>query len=129
VPFDGARADEQLGADLRVRVAVTGESADLGLLCGEFVERLDCAFARGFAGGQELARGALGERVHAHRGEQPVGGAQLLARVEALAFAAQPFAVEEVGAGECNADAGAAEPVDRLAVEALGGLAVAQQRS
>jgi hypothetical protein len=63
VPFDGARADEQLGADLRIRAAVAGEAGDLGLLCGELVERLDGAFASGFAGGQELARGALGERT------------------------------------------------------------------
>src|SRR5207237_7208387 len=51
------------------------------------------------------------------------------ARVEAAAFAAQPFAVEKMGTGELDADAGAAEPVDRLPIEALGGLAVAQQRS
>ena len=46
----------------------------------------------------------------------------------AAALAAQPFAVEQVRAGELHADAGAAEPVDRLAVEALGGLALAEQR-
>lgn len=32
----------------------------------------------------------------------------LLARVDAPAFAAQPFAVEQVGEGECHANAGAA---------------------
>src|SRR5207302_1338578 len=45
------------------------------------------------------------------------------------ALAAKPLAVEEVGAGELDADAGVAEPVDRLPIQALGGLAVAQQRS
>ena len=53
-------------------------------------------------------RGALGERLHADSREHLVGGAQLLARVEPPALAAQPFAVERVGAGELHADAGAA---------------------
>src|SRR6266576_7259785 len=34
-----------------------------------------------------------------------------------------------MGAGELDPDAGSAESVDRLAVEGLGGLAVAEQRS
>ena len=61
--------------------------------------------------------------------EHLVRGAQLLARVHAPALAAQPFAVEQVGARELGADARAAEPLDRLAVEALGVVAVAQQRA
>ena len=35
VPFDGARAEEQLGADLRVGPAVPGQPGDVGLLRGE----------------------------------------------------------------------------------------------
>jgi hypothetical protein len=34
-----------------------------------------------------------------------------------------------MGASELHADAGAAESLDRLAVKALGGIAVVQQRS
>ena len=45
-------------------------------------------------------RGPLGERLAAHRGEHVVRGAQLLARVEPPALAAQPLAVEQVGARE-----------------------------
>ena len=56
-------------------------------------------------------------------GEHLVRGAQLLAGVDAAVLAAQPLAVEQVRAGERDADAGAAEPLDRLAVEPLGGLA------
>jgi hypothetical protein len=82
VVFDRARAKEQPCADLRVGKAVAGEPGDLGLLSGELVARLDGAFTGGFAGGQQLARGALGERVHADCGEHLVRGAQLLARVE-----------------------------------------------
>ena len=44
--------------------------------------------------------GALGERLHADRREQVVGGAELRARVDAAVRAAQPFAVEQVRAGE-----------------------------
>jgi hypothetical protein len=53
---------------------------------------------------------------------------QLLARVGAAALPAQPLAVQQVGAGQVRAYAGAAEPVDRLLVQAAGGFAVGQQR-
>ena len=96
---------------------VARQPRDLGLLGGELAAGLDGALAGRLAGGQQLARGALGERLGAHRGEQLVRGAQLLARVEAAALAAQPFAVEQVRASELQRDAGAAEPLDRLAVE------------
>ena len=56
-------------------------------------------------------------------------GAQLLAGLDEPVLAAQPLAVEEVGAGEMNGDPAAGEPLDRLAVERPGGLAVAQQRA
>jgi len=56
-----------------------------------------------------------------------VGGAKLLASVGALAFAAQPLAVQEVAAGEVDGDAGPGEPLDGLAVEWAGCVAVAQQ--
>ena len=73
--------------------------------------------------------GALGERLHADRRELVVGGAELHAGVDAAILPAQPLAVEQVGAGELGAQSCAAEPLDRLAVQALGGLAVAQQRT
>ena len=85
------------------------------------------ALADGLAGGQELAPGALGERLDAHAGEHVVGRAQLLARVDAAALAAQPFAVEQMAAGELDAQAGPAEPRDRLTVEIVGDIAVAEQ--
>jgi len=46
----------------------------------------------------------------------------------AAALAAQPFAVEQVGAGQLRPELGAAEPVDRFAVERPDGLTLAQQR-
>ena len=57
-----------------------------------------------------------------------MGGAELLAGVEPAALAAQPFAVEEVGAGKRDADAGAAKAFDRLSIEGLRGLILAEQR-
>ena len=86
------------------------------------------AFAGGLAGGQQLAAGPLGERLHADGVEHAVRGAQLLAGLAAPALAAQPLAVQQVGAGQFGAQPGAAEPLDRLAVQALGLLALAQQR-
>ena len=57
-----------------------------------------------------------------------MGGAQLLARVDAAILAAQPFTVEEVRAGDLRAEPGAPEPLDGLAVQLVGGGPVAQQR-
>src|SRR2546421_100247 len=54
---------------------------------------------------------------------------ELIAAVTSAPLAAQPFAVQQVGAGQVHPQAGAAQTVDRLAVEVLGGCAVADQRS
>jgi len=56
-----------------------------------------------------------------------MGGPQLGAGVPAPVLAAQPFAVQEAGAGHGRAHAGTAEPLDRLAVAVLGGLTLTQQ--
>src|SRR6516225_8564408 len=95
VPLDRARADEQLGADLRVRQAVAGEPGNLLLLRGELLDRAGAALARLLTRRQQLAAGAFGERLHPDRGEQVIGGAQLLARVQAPALAAQPLPVQQ----------------------------------
>jgi len=55
-----------------------------------------------------------------------VGGTQLLPGVSAAALAAQPFAVQQVGAGQLGTGTGPAEAGYRLTVEALGLLAFAQ---
>ena len=56
-------------------------------------------------------------------------GAELGARVHAAILATQPLAVEQVRAGELGPQPGAAQPLDRLAVQAIGDFAVARQRS
>ena len=53
MPLDRAWADEQLGADLRVRTPLTSESGDLRLLRGEHVARLDGVLAHRLASGQQ----------------------------------------------------------------------------
>jgi hypothetical protein len=70
---------------------------------------------------------ALRERVGADRGEQIVGGVQLVAGVEPPVLAAKPLAVEQVGPGELGPQLGTAKPLDRLGVAALGLLAFADQ--
>jgi len=48
-------------------------------------------------------------------------------RVYPPVLAAQPLAIEQMGAGELHADAGPAQVRDRFAVAALGGVALAEQ--
>jgi hypothetical protein len=61
VPLDGARAYEQLGADLLVRQPVAGEPSDLRFLRGEISPRIGPPLAHVLPGGQQLAAGAAGE--------------------------------------------------------------------
>ena len=95
------------------------EARDLRFLGGELVPGLGSAFADTLAGGQQLAFGAPGERIEAHRVEHLERGAQLRAGVPATSPAPHPFAVEKVGAGQVDAERRAAQPFDRLAVETL----------
>src|SRR4051794_1371088 len=104
VVLDRPRTDEQLRTDLRVRMPLGGQPGDLRLLRRQQVPRLRREPAHGLARGLEFAAGAFGERLGAHRDEQLVGGAELLARVRAPALAAQPLAVEQAGARELDAD-------------------------
>src|SRR3954447_17252669 len=129
VVLDGAGADEQLGADLRVRLPVARHAGDLGLLGREDVAGLRCAPGRGLAGGQQLAAGALGERLGPDSVEVVVRGSKLLARVDAPVLATQPFAVGELRAGEVDHATAACEALARLAVEGLHVASAAHQRA
>jgi hypothetical protein len=64
--------------------------------------------------------------LDAHPREHLVGDAQLLPHIEPQALPAQPLAVEEMRASELRAHADAPEPLDRFAVEVIGGLVLAQ---
>ena len=119
VPLDGARAEEQLGADLRVRQAVAGEPGDLLLLRRELVARLGgcaCAPSRPW----RPARAGRARRTPPCPSSTNMSwaAAQLLARVDAAVLAAQPLAVEQVRAGELRAQRRATQALDRFAVAA-----------
>src|ERR1700720_274214 len=59
VPLHCARAEEELGADLGIRLPVRGYARDLRLLRGQVVERLNGALAHRLAGGLQLATRAV----------------------------------------------------------------------
>ena len=119
VPFDGARAEEELGRRSRGFDRPSRASRAICASCGgELVARVDacaCAPSRPWP----AARGGRARRTPRMpiAANIVVGGAQLLARVDAPALAAQPLAVEQVRAGELRPQPGPAEPVDRLAVQ------------
>src|SRR3954454_10357864 len=119
VVLDRPRADEQLGADLRVGAPLAGQSRDLELLGRQGVPRVRRDPRHGVAGGDELAAGSLGERFGAHVAEALVGGAKACAGVCAPVLAPQPFPVYELAAGELDGGAAAREALDRLEVEGL----------
>src|SRR4029453_4573312 len=82
-PFHGACADEEVGADLRVRQAVTGQPGDLLLLWREPVSRVGAAVTNLATRSSQSSPGAVGEGRHADLGELAVRGTQLLARLGA----------------------------------------------
>ena len=127
VPLDGPRAEVELGADLRIRPAVAREPGDVLLLWRELVAGRVEPPAHLRAGGLQLVPGALGERVGAQRDERLVRRAELLAGVDAAIGAPEPFAVEELAAGDLRPESRAPQAVDRLAVQGLGVVALRQQ--
>jgi hypothetical protein len=128
VPFDGASADEQFRSDLRVGLSGAGQFRDVLFLRGQVVVAVDVPLADLLAGGGEFSACALGERVGADHDELLVGGAQLVACIDASVPATEPLSVEQMGAGEIGPQRCAAEPLDRLGVGVLGITTVADQR-
>ena len=78
-------------------------------------------------GPKEFASCSLGEPIEPHPVEHLVSGAQLLAGVDPPPLGSQPFAVDQMRAGELHSHAATAEPVDRLAVEPVREVALAEQ--
>ena len=125
-----ATADVEAGADLGVGQPVAGELGDLDLLGRQFAVAADTALScSSFTGRPQFSPGALGEAFHPHRLEHVEGCAQLVPGVARTALAAQPFSVQEVGAGELGAHPGTAKVLNRRFVELLSLLAIGQQRS
>ena len=95
VVLHGARADEELRADLRVRVAVARQPRDLELLGRQRIPVVGRDPARGLTGGEELAARPLCEPVGTHVAEALVCDTQLLARVDPTVLAPEPLSVHE----------------------------------
>src|SRR5829696_5995043 len=123
-PFDGAGAEEELSADLGVRPAVAGELGDVLLLRSELVAGVIAALADLLAGGQQLVPRTLGKSLRAHREQRLARDPQLLARIDAPSLTAQPLPIEQARACELDSDARAGEAIDRLAVQAVGGISL-----
>src|SRR4051812_10496311 len=129
VVLHGTGADEQLSADLGVGETFLGEPSDLRLLRREDAARLFGALSRGLSRGEKLATGTLREALGADLAEHLVGRSELLPSVHAPVLAAQPFAVQEAGAGEVDDATGARQPVDGLPIERLRGPSVPWPRA
>src|SRR5690348_7664634 len=128
MPLDCFRADEQLRRDFRVRHSVSGEPGYLLFLRRELVAGLRLAPADLFAGGHQLAASTLGERLHPDRDAQLVSRAQLLTGRGSSALATQPLAVEKMGASLVGTELAPLEPLDRLAIQPFGAVAIGEQR-
>src|SRR6476646_2400033 len=73
MPFDRARAEEELRPDLRVRAPTLCKPGDVLLLWRELVTGVVAAPAHLLPRGQELVSGALREPVQPHRAQHVVG--------------------------------------------------------
>ena len=129
MPLDGSRTEEQLRPDFGVGPAIAGEPRDLDLLRGEFLYGDQTPLANLLARCHELAPRALRECLHPHRRVRPVGRSQLVPRVHLTVLPSQPFAIQELGAGEGYADPCSSKPLDRLEIKALGLATLGQERS
>src|SRR5262245_33303698 len=69
VVLDRARAEEELGADLRVGVPVAHQPCDLDLLGRQGVARVIGDSGHGLASGEQLTASTLGERSGPHLAE------------------------------------------------------------
>ncbi len=127
VVLDGAGADEELGADLHVGPTVLGQGGNLVLPRCELVGVVGGPSPAG-AGGEQFVGGPAGERGRAHLREQLVGCAELGAGIEPPASPAEPFPVEEVGAGQFGQGSAATEPLDGGAVLLVCVVTVADDR-
>src|SRR4029079_11969200 len=92
VPLDRARAQEELGADLRICMPIRGEPRDLLLLRGQLSACLVAPFAHLLARREQLAAGALGECDGTEAGEGLIRDAKVFARVYPAVLAPQPLA-------------------------------------
>ena len=120
VVLDGSGADEHAGADLGIGEPFSGQVGDAALLRGELPGGFCHPLAHCLSGGQQLPACPFGEASHPHRTQLFVRSPELFAGVCAAVLPAQPFAVEQAGAGVVGPDARAAEEPDSGAVVRFG---------
>src|ERR1700730_2050422 len=128
VVLDRARADEQQGGDLSVRVSLGHEARDLRLLWRQLSKGIDGAFASMLAGRFQFDACALGECLHTEVGEEVVRRPQLTACIKASALTSQPLAVEQVSASEIDGSPRSTESVECFEIKLLGPLIFRQER-
>ena len=105
-----------------------GQPGDLLLLRSQVGACIFAAFAGRLAGRLELSPGAFGEGLGAHGRERVERGPQLVAGIDPPVLPAQPFAVDQAGAGQVGRHPGSAQQLDRLAVLLFGGTSPGYQR-
>jgi hypothetical protein len=127
VVFRGPRADEELGADLEVGVALCRQPGNLRLLRSEDTAGLHAAHPHGLARGLQLPAGPFGECCGPEPAEHVVGGSQMLACVHPPLPATEPLAVDQVRPAQLHPHTRSAEPFDCLAMERLSGVAIGDE--
>jgi transcriptional regulator with XRE-family HTH domain len=127
VPLDRTAAQVQLGADLGIGQSVAGQPGDLRLLRRELLYRVRRTLVDRRPGRQQLSPGAFGEGVGPHPSEHVVATAQVLPCVHSSILPTQPLPVEQVAAGQFGCGPAAAEPINGLAIQELGAVAVGHE--
>ena len=124
VVLDGARADEQPRADLRVGEAVARQPGDLRLLRGELVARLGGARLRAVSPVASSSRAARSANASAPIAANISCAARSCSRASTRrSLAAQPLAVERDGRGRARRASRCGRAARSPPVEPLGRLA------
>src|SRR4051794_32938699 len=100
MPFNGARAEEEPGADVGVREALASQARDQSLLGGEDVAGRNGPRTHFLPSCKQLTPGPLGECLHSDRHELVVGGTELVTCVDPAVLAAQPLPIEQMRPGK-----------------------------
>jgi hypothetical protein len=100
VPLHGAAADEQPCGDLLVSASLAGQLGDLLLLRRQVGAGVVAALARRLAGRLELSPRPFGDGLGAYGRERVERGPQLVTGLGAPLLPAQPFALDQAGAGQ-----------------------------
>src|SRR4051812_1319741 len=129
VPLHGAVADEQLRTNFRVGVTLAGKSRDQCFLGRELITGVVSALAHLLAGSQQLASRAICESIRAHRGENVICLAELLAGVDPPVLTTEPLAIAQPGTSEVRRHPRLPKRLDRLAVQMLGRFTILEERA